>query len=100
MTKTKNKENLESSVFSKLNAPDIYLKISSFDPAFFLGWQLIRVQCLLMKCSFLSFFQVDLLLLILRDPGAVCQGNAFSIRPTPGSPGPPKMITVRTHYPK
>ena len=48
-----------------------------------------------MKCSFLSFFQVDLLLLILGDPGAVCQGNAFSIHPTPGSPGPPKMITVR-----
>ena len=43
-----------------------------------------------------AIFQVDLLLPIIGDPGAVCQGGGgddFPLRPVPGSA---RMITVRT----
>ena len=62
---------------NRLNTTDVCLKIGSFDPAFSRAGHLIRVRRLLMKCNSLSLFQVDLLLLILRDPGAVCQVGWF-----------------------
>ena len=60
-------------VFSRLNAPGVYLKFDSFHPAFFRGRRLIGVRRLLMKCHFQPFFQVDLLLPILGNLGAVYQ---------------------------
>ena len=63
----------------------VCLKIGRFDPAFFRGYHSVGVRPLLMKNNFLSFFQVDLLLPILGDPGAICQGerggDSFSFIP-------------------
>ena len=60
-------------VFSRLNAPGVYLKFGSFNPAFFRGRRLIGVRRLLTKCHFQPFFHVDLLLSILGNLGAFCQ---------------------------
>ena len=66
-------QKLTSYVFSRLNAPGVYLKVGSFDPAFFRGRRLIGVRRLLMNCDFQPFFHLDLLLPILGNLGAVCQ---------------------------
>ena len=60
-------------VFFRLNASGVYLKFGSFVPVFFRVRRLIGVRCLLMKCDFQPFFQVDLLLPILENLVAVCQ---------------------------
>ena len=43
-----------NNVFSRLNAHGGYLKISSFDPVFFLGWRLIGVQRLIEKIRYIK----------------------------------------------
>ena len=80
-----------------IKCPSVCLKIGHFDPAFFRGCHSIGVWPLLTKNNFLSFFQVDLLLPILGDPGAICQGERggggrqFFFHRTPGSL---RMITI------
>ena len=75
-------------VFSRSNAPGEYLKIGSFDRAFFQG------RRLLVKCNFYHLFR-----LFFSDPRRRPRGSLSGqrFRPVPGSL---KMITVRTHYPK
>ena len=64
-------------IFS-IKRPRRLIEICSFDQAFSWGRRLILVGRLLMKYNFLYscfFLQFDLLLPILGDPGAVCQGG-------------------------
>ena len=51
-----------STIFTRLNSPGVYFKLSQLNPAFIRGRRLIGARHLLTECNFLSFFQVDFLL--------------------------------------
>ena len=48
----------ENTLFSRLNAPGVYLKIGSFDPPFFQGRRLIGVRHLIEKIRHCCFWSI------------------------------------------